>query len=1090
MNSLEQAQAAYAQSRRWAGRLAALVVCGLVARALAANGPTSGAPLLAGTYHYDVPPEQYQDKGAATLPFAQGALTDGSDETGPGWGGGRGDGPTAIGITFDLERPCTVRRLRLVSQSPNSYWYITVVNVLGRSEPGAAWAPLATREWYHRSEGKDKADEGGRVFRLDLDLPTAPLRELRLEIGRPHSWIWMGLSEVEIEVADIVTADVVTPRTAWTLGQPLRAGLRLRNATPGTLRGLHLELRRAAANGPALYARDLAALPPGETRLEVELAPPLQAGSFRLQPTLSGTPEAVPTLTRASAELYVMRPRSPYYYPVGPCIDGPEVPELGFSVTEYWDQLPGDPRLTTAARQGYYQTLCSEPLQPVDPGSAEVHALGADGTPCPRLFTMAWPRFDVDPEFAARARAINGHPGFHTFLYNNEMTYALWVTSGAFVDYHPLVVQRYRTWLARRYGGLEGLNAAWGTTHPDVAAITPPSARGTQPAPWYDWMSFRSELLAEHMQGCYRVLKGYLPDTLVTAKPLVPDDLFAQADGLDYHLWRGSGDVFGISAYAFQRMGYDELAFAVDHARAELPGVPIHFAETGLKFVMGETVRRTAADVNRVYWPAVVRGARALYLFSWFAPWDRGTFDGYWLWDGDQGRLTETGAEAARLARSVRTLAPVLNTATPFGLQAAVLFPHADVWQTGGVASMHALYGAYKLLNQLGYPADIICWRDLNAERLANYRLLVLPGSQHLPPAAAAAIERWVREGGILVGDVRCGHFDPHGHEQRSLEAVFGIEDGGATDELNTVSLLPGDPATILISRIADADNSAGAAKRYREQRATRVRLAGGLPLGVFADGSPALVTNTHGQGRTLYAAWELFAGYRNYTYSLTVAPHPICQENEVKNAGDPAVRGVLRRFLAERGLEAPLQVSSAEDLPTSLRSCTSSRDAAVFGLTHFGLEPLRTPHLRLQQPFPKVRAAYLLDTATERLTTWPFRAADGWVTGVLPDVTTTALVVLVGEHGPLVPLVRVDGTTIRVDLVNHLPEAVEGTAELRTPQGREISAARLPVRLEAGGHRRLEFPLPAGGPEVPVWVRYDGDALAVNRVPLPAGAR
>lgn len=806
------AQTTSARPRRGAWLAAGLVALGLGAAALAASAANPGAPLLAGTYHYDIPPDQYQDKGLATVPFEQGALTDGSDDTGLGWAGGRGDGPTSVGITFDLQQPFVVKRLRLASNSPNSYWYISSVNVLGRSAPDAAWTPLATREWYQRSEGKDKAEEGGRVFRLDLDISTPALCELRLEIARPHSWIGMVLSAVEIEVAGIVTAEVVTPRTAWTLGQPLHPALRLRNATGETWRGLHLGLRRtdAPANAHALFERDLAALPPGETVLPVELAPPDRPGAFRLRPQLSGTPASVPTLSRDSAELCVLRPRSPYYYPVGPCIDGPEAPEIGFSVTEYWDQLPGDARLTAAARQGFYQTLCSEPLQPVDPGSAEVRALGADGTPCPRLFTMAWPRFDVAPEFATRARAVNGHPGFHTFVYNNEMTYALWVTSGAFVDYYPLVVQRYRAWLARQYGALERLNALWGTAHPSFAAITPPPERGSHAGPWYDWMRFRTELLAEHMQGCYRVLKRYLPDTPVTPKPLVPDDLFAQADGLDYHLWRGTGDVFGISAYAFQRLGYDELAFAVDHARAELPGVPIHFAETGVKFVMGETVQRTAADFNRVYWPAVVRGVRALYLSSWFAPWDRGTFDGYWLWDGDRARLTETGAEAARLARSIRTLAPVLNTAKPFGLQTAVLFPRTDVWQSGGVASMHALYGAYRLANQLGYPTDIICWRDLTAERLASYRLLILPGAQHLQPEAASAIERWVREGGTLVADMRCGHFDPYGHEQRSMEALFGIEDGGASDELDTVSLLPGDPATILIPRIADADNAAG----------------------------------------------------------------------------------------------------------------------------------------------------------------------------------------------------------------------------------------------------------------------------------------
>jgi len=122
-------------------------------------------------------------------PSTGGAFTDGSDETGPGWGGGRGDGPTTIGVTFDLHQPFTLRRVRLASRSPNPYWYISGGKLLGRTGPEAAWPVLATRERYRRSEGEDKGDEGERLFRLglDLDLAGEPQSEMRLEIERPHS---------------------------------------------------------------------------------------------------------------------------------------------------------------------------------------------------------------------------------------------------------------------------------------------------------------------------------------------------------------------------------------------------------------------------------------------------------------------------------------------------------------------------------------------------------------------------------------------------------------------------------------------------------------------------------------------------------------------------------------------------------------------------------------------------------------------------------------------------------------------------------------------------------------------------------------
>jgi hypothetical protein len=106
-------------------------------------------------------------------------------------------------------------------------------------------------------------------------------------------------------------------------------------------------------------------------------------------------------------------------------------------------------------------------------------------------------------------------------------------------------------------------------------------------------------------------------------------------------------------------------------------------------------------------------------------------------------------------------------------------------------------------------------------------------------------------------------------------------------------------------------------------------------------------------------------------------------------------------------------------------------------------------------------------------------------VTVQLPNVATTMILILVGEHGPLLPLVEVQGAAIVVELVNHLPEPAEGTVELRTPDGREVSKERQPFRVEPGARATLRFPLPANEPEVLIWARYDGDALAVNAVPV-----
>ncbi|HMA33004.1 MAG TPA: beta-galactosidase, partial [Chloroflexia bacterium] len=41
-------------------------------------------------------------------------------------------------------------------------------------------------------------------------------------------------------------------------------------------------------------------------------------------------------------------------------------------------------------------------------------------------------------------------------------------------DWNPDTVQRFRAWLAREYGAVDRLNAAWGAHYPDFAAVAPP----------------------------------------------------------------------------------------------------------------------------------------------------------------------------------------------------------------------------------------------------------------------------------------------------------------------------------------------------------------------------------------------------------------------------------------------------------------------------------------------------------------------------------------------------------------------------------------------------------------------------------------
>lgn len=121
---------------------------------------------------------------------------------------------------------------------------------------------------------------------------------------------------------------------------------------------------------------------------------------------------------------------------------------------------------------------------------------------------------------------------------------------------------------------------------------------------------------------------------------------------------------------------------------------------------------------------------------------------------------------------------------------------------------MDAVRGYYCALLEAHIPFDVLSDKFIDAERLAQYRVLVLPNTACLSDAAVAAITAFVAGGGTVVGTFEAGRYDETGALRANppLATMLGGRYGAMRSKLQSsygYIALPGDR---LLEGLGDTD--------------------------------------------------------------------------------------------------------------------------------------------------------------------------------------------------------------------------------------------------------------------------------------------
>ena len=442
-------------------------------------------------------------------------------------------------------------------------------------------------------------------------------------------------------------------------------------------------------------------------------------------------------------------------------------------------------------------------------------------------------------------------------------------------DYCDNALHAFRAWCERKYGTIEALNAAWGTTFwgqemNGFDEVLIPRFMGADsmvnPGQKLDFERFGNDMLLDFYRAERNAIAEICPDKPFTTNFMVSTDQCC----MDYADWANEVDFVSNDHYFHEGESHIDELFCSDALMDSLAlGRPWYVMEHSTSAVQwkdlnirkrkGETVRDSVAHV--------AMGADAINFFQWRAS----AFGA----ESFHSAMVPHAGEHTKLYRSVCELGAALKTLGDAGVQGselvrsdtAILFSAESEWATRSetlpskkLNHWHDVRDWYRAYLDAGTRADIV---PLKYD-WSGYATVVLPTVLMLSAADTARLERFVRDGGTVVVGYASGLIDENFHTWLGgypgagdgiLRTMLGIRG----EEFNILGAqAEGEPSEIrlsngMVTRLWQNDIAVDGADTE-----VLASYAGTQADEWDLDGTAAITRNTYGKGMAYFVGCDL----------------------------------------------------------------------------------------------------------------------------------------------------------------------------------------------------------------------------------------
>jgi hypothetical protein len=352
---------------------------------------------------------------------------------------------------------------------------------------------------------------------------------------------------------------------------------------------------------------------------------------------------------------------------------------------------------------------------------------------------------------------IAHHPALHSICLSNEPQY-----QGKCAHERAA----FQTWLKAKWGSVRKANAVYGTRYRRFEDIELPQDTCAYGLVFDRWRFNQDRFVAFHEMLRERI-RRYAPDLPVHAKVMSHafEDPGRFEMGIDYERFPQLGRIAGndcVMEFTGERRGdyacdWQTMALNYTLQHSVAPDRPIFNSENHL---IGDGDARYIPEnyIRSVYWQEAVHGQGATTT---------------WVWERGQGGdlaeniLTRANCVRAfgRVALDLQRLAPEIYALSQARADMAILYAYSSLLPSKDYVdeARAAFEGAYFT----GAVADFVTERQIEAVKLAQYKLVVVPRASHAPDAIVKTLNEYIRNGGTVMTVGRCFTQDEYGRARK-----------------------------------------------------------------------------------------------------------------------------------------------------------------------------------------------------------------------------------------------------------------------------------------------------------------------------------
>jgi len=348
---------------------------------------------------------------------------------------------------------------------------------------------------------------------------------------------------------------------------------------------------------------------------------------------------------------------------------------------------------------------------------------------------------------------IARHPALHSICLSNEPQYQ------GRCAYERAAFQ---AWLKAKWGSIQRANRVYGTRFRRFEEIDLPQDATAYGLYFDRWRFNQDRFVAFHEMLRDRIHR-YAPDLPVHAKVMSHafEDPGRFEVGIDYERFPQLDRIAGndcVMEFTGAKLGdyacdWQTMAMNYTLQQCVAPDAPIFNSENHL-IADGDTRYIPENYIRTVYWHEAIHGQGA--TTTWV--WERGQ-------SGDlaENILTRVNCVRAfgRVALDLQRLAPEVHALSRTPADMAILYAYSSLLPSKDYVdeARAAFEGAYFS----GVTTDFITERQITSGRLGRYKLVVVPQASHTPDAVVKALNRYIRNGGIVLTVGRCFTHDEYG---------------------------------------------------------------------------------------------------------------------------------------------------------------------------------------------------------------------------------------------------------------------------------------------------------------------------------------